>query len=139
VLDGDTVDYQSWELIEESLKYDFNEEKNINYLELNKEEFVERITEFTSRVWQIHPFCEGNTRTTAVFIQKYLISMGFDINNDLFKDNSLYFRNALVRSNYKNYNKGVNAESKYLNMFFGKLLFDKDYELNNDDLYINKN
>ena len=139
VLDGDTVDYQSWELIEESLKYDFNEEKNINYLELNKEEFVERITEFTSRVWQIHPFCEGNTRTTAVFIQKYLISMGFDINNDLFKDNSLYFRNALVRANYKNYNKGVNVENKYLKMFFGMLSFDKDYELNNDDLYINKN
>lgn len=139
VLEGDTVNYQSWELIEESLKYDFNEEKNINYLALNKDEFVERITEFTSRVWQIHPFCEGNTRTTAVFIQKYLISMGFDINNNLFKDNSLYFRNALVRANYKNYNKGVNAESKYLNMFFEKLLFDKDYELNNDDLYINKN
>ena len=137
VLEGDTVDYQTWDLIEESLKYDFDEEKSINYLEFDEEQFVERITEFTSRIWQIHPFCEGNTRTTAVFIQKYLISMGFDINNDLFKDKSLYFRNALVRANYINYAKGVKADNKYLKMFFGKLLFNKDCELNNDDLYIN--
>ena len=89
VLNGDTVDYQSYDMIEDTLKYDFEEEKNINYISKNKEELVDRIVEFTSRIWQIHPFQEGNTRTTAVFIQKYLISMGFDVNNDLFKDNSL--------------------------------------------------
>lgn len=138
ILDGDTVDYQAYNLIEETLKYDFNEERNIDYISFNEDELVDRIVEFTSRIWQIHPFCEGNTRTTAVFIQKYLISMGFDVNNDLFKDNSLYFRNALVRANYLNYLKGIRVDKKYLKMFFENLLFDKNNILDNKELYVNK-
>lgn len=137
ILDGDTVDYQSYDMIEESLKYDFLEEKNINYTKLSNKQLINRISEFTSRIWQVHPFYEGNTRTTAVFIQKYLISMGFDVNNDLFKDNSIYFRNALVRANYTNYNKGVNADKIYLNMFFENLLFNQNHILSNENLYIN--
>lgn len=136
ILNDDTVDYQSYDLIEETLKYDFSEEKEIDYISMNENELIDRISEFTSRIWQVHPFCEGNTRTTAVFIQKYLISMGFKVNNDLFKDNALYFRNALVRANYNNYVKGVKADKKYLNMFFENLLLDKDNKLDNDDLYI---
>lgn len=136
VLNNETVEYQSWDMIEESLKYDFEEERNIDYINFNNEEFINRISEFTSRIWQVHPFFEGNTRTTAIFIQKYLNSMGFDINNDLFKDNSLYFRNSLVRANYQNYAKGIKADKKYLNMFFENLLFNKNNILNNNELYI---
>lgn len=139
ILEGDTVDYQSYDLIEESLKYDFEEERNIDYIHLNKEELIDRISEFTSRIWQIHPFCEGNTRTTAIFIQKYLISMGFKVNNDLFKNNALYFRNALVRANYNHYTKGIKADKRYLNMFFENLLFHKDNQIDNNELYIYKN
>lgn len=119
VLDNDTVSYQAYDLIEETLKYDFDEEKKQDYINFNHEQIIDRISEFTSRIWQVHPFCEGNTRTTAVFIQKYLINMGFKVNNELFKDNALYFRNALVRANYINYAKGVNADKKYLIDLFG--------------------
>lgn len=136
ILDNDTVNYQSYDMIEETLKYDFNEEKEQNYVNFSEEQLIDRICEFTSRIWQIHPFQEGNTRTTAVFIQKYLISMGFNVNNELFKDNSLYFRNALVRANYTNYSKGIQASKKYLKLFFENLLFGKNYTLNNDDLNI---
>jgi len=136
ILDGDTVDYQSHELIEETLKYDFFEEKDIDYINMNEEQLIDRISEFTSRIWQIHPFQEGNTRTTAVFIQKYLLSMGFVVNNDLFKDNALYFRNALVRANYTNYAKGVKSNKRYLNMFFENLLLDKNNNLNNKEFKI---
>ena len=136
ILKGDTVQYQSYDLIEETLKYDFNEEKDIGYSSFSEEELIDRITEFTSRIWQVHPFQEGNTRTTAVFIQKYLISMGFNINNELFKDNALYFRNALVRANYTNYSVSVKETKKYLIMFFENLLLDKKNDLNNDDLKI---
>lgn len=134
ILDNDTVNYQSYDMIEETLKYDFNEEKEQNYVNFSEEQLIDIICEFTSRIWQIHPFQEGNTRTTAVFIQKYLISMGFNVNNELFKDNSLYFRNALVRANYTNYSKGISADNKFLKMFFENLLLYKNNELNNDDL-----
>lgn len=138
ILNKDTVQYQSYDLIEETLKYDFNEEKEIDYSIFSEEELVERITEFTSRIWQVHPFQEGNTRTTAVFIQKYLISIGFDVNNDLFKDNSLYFRNALVRANYTNYAKGIKETKEYLIMFFENLLLNKNNKLDNDELNVEK-
>lgn len=136
VLKEDTVQYQSYDLIEETLKYDFNEEKDVDYSNFSEEEVINRITEFTSRIWQVHPFQEGNTRTTAVFIQKHLISMGFNINNELFKDYALYFRNALVRANYTNYSKGVKETRKYLVMFFENLLLNKNNNLDNDELII---
>lgn len=136
ILNNDTVDYQSYHLIEETLKYDFKEEKEIDYISMNQEELVNRISEFTSRIWQVHPFQEGNTRTTAVFIQKYLLNMGFRINNDLFKDNALYYRNALVRANYNNYTKGIKSDKRYLNMFYENLLFNKDNKLDNNDLIV---
>lgn len=134
ILNDDTVNYQSYDMIEETLKYDFQEEKEQNYIDFSEEQLINRICEFTSRIWQVHPFQEGNTRTTAIFIQKYLISIGFKVNNELFKDNSKYFRNALVRANYTNYSKGVKADKKYLIMFFENLLLGKNNELNNDDL-----
>lgn len=136
ILNNDTVDYQSYDLIEQTLKYDFTEEKDIDYFNMNKEQLIDRVSEFTSRIWQVHPFQEGNTRTTAIFVQKYLISMGFKVNNDLFRDNSLYFRNALVRANYKNYSIGVKADKQYINAFFENLLFDKKNILDNDELKI---
>ena len=139
ILDNDTVNYQSYDLIEETLKYDFEEEKKQDYFKFSEEELIDRISEFTSKIWQIHPFNEGNTRTTALFIQKYLINIGFKVNNDLFKDNSLYFRNSLVRANYTNYSKGIKETKKYLIMFFENLLFNKNNKLDNSKLYINKN
>lgn len=138
ILNGDTVNYQSYDMIEETLKYDFQEEREQNYIDFNQKQLIDRICEFTSRIWQVHPFQEGNTRTTAIFIQKYLISMGFKVNNELFKDNSKYFRNALVRANYTNYSKGVKSDKKYLIMFFENLLLEKNNELNNNDLKIAK-
>ncbi len=134
ILNDDTVNYQSYDMIEETLKYDFQEEKEQNYIDFNDEQLIDRICEFTSKIWQVHPFQEGNTRTTAVFIQKYLISIGFKVNNKIFKDNALYFRNALVRANYTNYSKGVKADKKYIIMFFENLLLGKNNKLNNDDL-----
>ena len=97
---------------------------------------IKHIAKFTSSVWQVHPFGEGNTRTTAVFIEKYLNNMGFNVNNDMFKNKSLYFRNALVRSNYGNIPKGIYPTFDYLVMFFENLLQGKNNELKNRDLYI---
>ena len=110
--------------------------KEIDYIGMSQEQLIDRISEFTSRIWQIHPFQEGNTRTTAVFIQKYLLSMGFKVNNDLFKDNVLYFRNSLVRANYINYAKGIKSDKKYLHMFFENLLLDRNNNLDNNELKI---
>ena len=121
-------------MIEETLKYDFEEESNQKYIEKTEKEKIERICTFTAHIWQVHPFGEGNTRTTALFIQKYLNSKGFEVNNELFKDNSLYFRNALVRANYSNISKGIEEDKKYLILFFENLLLNQQNKLDNSEL-----
>lgn len=136
ILNGESVQYADFSMIEETLKYDFNEEAEQKYLELTDGQKLKRLVKFTSHIWQVHPFGEGNTRTTAVFIQKYLNSKGFNINNELFKDNSLYFRNALVRANYSNISKGIEENHTFLIRFFENLLFDKNNELDNSKLYL---
>lgn len=99
-------------------------------------EKVERLAKFTSGIWQIHPFSEGNTRVTAVFIIKYLYTLGFITNNNLFEQNSKYFRNALVRANYQNLNKDIYCTMEYLNKFFRSLLLGEKNILDNSEMYI---
>lgn len=136
ILKGDTVLYASFDSINDTLDYDFNLEKEFSYEGLSANEAVKHIAKFTAGIWQIHPFCEGNTRATAVFIIKYLKSFGFDVNNDLFSENSWYFRNALVRANYNNVKNGITATTKYLELFFENLLLGKNNELKNRYLHI---
>lgn len=138
ILNDDTITYVNFSNIEDYLAYDFKEEKEFDYSKLNSDELVKHIAEFTSNIWQVHPFGEGNTRTTAVFIEKYLNNLGFSVNNDMFKEHSVYFRNALVRSNYTNIPKGVYPTNKYLIMFFENLLQGKCNKLKNEDLYVNE-
>lgn len=137
VLRGDTVQYARWQDLRMTIQYDLDQERQFDYSDLDKDLMVEHIAKFVSGLWEIHPFCEGNTRTTAIFTIKYLRTLGFDVNNDLFEQNSWYFRNALVRANYRNLAKGVNYEPIFLVRFFRNLLLGENNELKNRYLIIN--
>ena len=136
ILNSDTVRYFPYIQIEQALDYDFNEEKKYDYSNLSLEDVVKHIATFTSRIWEVHPFGEGNTRTTAVLIVKYLRSLGYTVDNDLFKEHSVYFRNALVRSNYSNPFKNISTTEKYLIKFYENLLLGTKHELRSRDLMI---
>lgn len=136
VLKGDTVTYGRAEDIMLALKYDIENEREFNYSGLSNDEIIEHLATFTSLLWQNHPFAEGNTRTTAVFLIKYLCSCGFDVNNDLFEHNSWYFRNALVRANYSNPMKGIVKDKSFLVKFLRNLLLGEQHELKNRDMLI---
>ncbi len=136
VLNGKTVLYASAGSIKATLNYDFSQEKNFSYDGLSAAEAVKHIAKFTSGIWQIHPFCEGNTRSTAVFIIKYLKTFGFQVNNEIFAENSWYFRNALVRANYNDLQKGITATILYLERFFENLLMNGGNELRNRYIHV---
>ena len=136
VLNGDTVNYLNSEDLRRALDYDIEQEREFSYKGLSTDEMVAHITRFVSGIWQIHAFGEGNTRTTAVFAMQYLRSIGFDINNDLFAKHSLYFRNALVRANYKNARLGIDYTPVYLEHFFRNLLLGEQWDLRNRYLHI---
>ena len=136
VLDGASVLYNPFENIAETLDYDFAQERQFNYAEVSTDESISHIAAFTAGLWQIHPFGEGNTRTTAVFLIKYLRSFGFSISNDLFAVHSWYFRNALVRASYFNREKGIVPDMSYLVKFLRNLVLGEQNELKNRYLHI---
>ena len=136
VLRGETVLYASSGSISETLEYDFLQEKNFSYKDLNINEAIIHIANFISGIWQIHPFGEGNTRTTAVFTIKYLRTFGFDISNEEFANHSWYFRNALVRANYNNLSKGIYATSEYIVTFLRNLILSEHNELRNRTMLV---
>lgn len=136
VLQGDSVVYGRAADIMMALRYDIQQEKDFNYSGLSADEIVEHIVDFVALLWQNHPFCEGNTRTTAVFVIKYLRSIGFEVDNDLFAYNSWYFRNALVRANYRNPLKGIEPDKSFLIQFFRNLMYGESHELKNRYLLI---
>lgn len=137
VLRGDSVLYGRWQDLRMAIEYDLEQERQFDYTSLNKEQMVEHLAKFVAGLWQIHPFGEGNTRTTAVFTIKYLRSQGFDVNNDLFECHSWYFRNALVRANYRNLNKNINYEPLFLVRFFRNLLLGENNTLKNRYMIVN--
>ena len=136
ILNKDSVAYGDSNTLKESLEYDISQELEKDYKEMNMVEVINNITNFSSNIWQVHPFREGNTRTTALFIQKYLISLGFNVDNTLFKDKSIYYRNALVRSNYFNNELGVKEDNSYLIKFYENLLLGKNNNLRSEDLIV---
>lgn len=137
VLDGDTVFYANAQMIMKTLEYDFEKEKSFDYVGLEPSAMVKHFSRFISNIWQVHPFREGNTRTTAVFAILYLNSLGFAVTNDAFYENSWYFRNALVRANYSNVKKRISMNTEYIERFFGNLLLGEKNELKNRYLHIN--
>ena len=136
VLNGATVLYGSASELRATLDYDFAEEKKFSYKNLSMEDIIHHLALFVSRLWQIHVFGEGNTRTTAVFFIKYLRTLGFDVTNDIFAENAWYFRNALVRANYNDLKNGVHETTEYLELFLRNLLLDEKNELHNRTMHI---
>ena len=129
VLRGDTVQYASFFRLVETMSYDFSEEKKFSYANVSMDEVIRHFSRFIAGIWQIHPFGEGNTRTVSVFAMKYLRTLGFDVNNEVFADNAYYFRNALVRANYTNIPKGIEETVEFLERFFRNALLGEKNKL----------
>ena len=136
ILNGDTVHYLNWEDLHRALEYDIEQERRFSYKGLNTDQLIQHITRFVSDIWQIHAFCEGNTRTTAVFAILYLRDLGYKVENDMFAQHSWYFRNALVRANYRNAVEGIDYAPEYLERFFRNLLLGERWDLRNRYLHI---
>ena len=137
VLRGDSVLYGRWQDLRMTIEYDLEQERQFSYMGLSKDQIVEHLARFVSGLWQIHPFREGNTRTTGIFTIKYLRMLGFNVNNELFANHSWYFRNALVRANYRNVAKGIEMEPIFLIRFFRNLLLGENNVLKNRYMLIN--
>ncbi len=136
VLGGKTVYYASADTISDTLDYEMGQERKFSYEGMNVDDAIRHLSRFCANLWQIHPFCEGNTRTTAVFMIKYLRSLGFNVVNDVFANNSWYFRNALVRANFRDIPKGITETTVYLERFFRSMLLGEQHDLRNRIMHV---
>ena len=136
VLRGATVYYASADTISETLEYDMGQERNYSYEGKSIDEAISHLTRFCANLWQIHAFGEGNTRSTAVFMIKYLKTLGFKVTNDLFATNSWYFRNALVCANYSNLQEGITETTVFLERFFRNMLLGETTPLRNREMHL---
>ncbi len=130
VLGGEaSVSYQPAFNLREAIEYDLDKEKQFDYTGLQISETIQHLSRFIADLWQIHPFREGNTRTTAVFLIKYLRSMGIKASNEMFKRHSWYFRNALVRASYKGLN--ILPTTEFVELFLRNVILGEANELSN--------
>lgn len=136
ILCNESVKYADYREIEALLCYDFEKEREFNYSGLDTKQVISHISRFIANIWQIHAFNEGNTRTTVVFLIKYLRYLGYTIDNTIFEKNSWYFRNILVRANYTNLEKGIFETTEYLEGFLRNIILYENNEMNNRGLRI---
>ena len=136
VLDGRSVVYGDFKELQATLEYDFEIERKFRYAGLSINEVIDHLATFVANLWQIHPFEEGNTRTVAVFFIKYLRTLGFDVTNDVFAKNAWFFRNALVRANFKYIQEGIYDDKSFLILFLRNLLLGENNKLKNRDLRV---
>lgn len=96
LLDGRTIDYVFASYIMQALN-DLNKEyQSVDWDNLNNKEKIEKICYFATEFWHIHPFREGNTRTTSMLLYFLIKKSGLHINYDFLSKNGKYFRNSLV-------------------------------------------
>lgn len=136
ILNGETVTYGSATELKATLDYDISKEKKFSYKNLSSQEIIHHLALFISDLWQIHAFSEGNTRTSAVFFIKYLRTLGYNVTNDIFAENSWYFRNALVRANYTDLKNNIHSTTEYLELFLENLLLNENHKLSNKSMHI---
>jgi len=136
VLKDDSVTYGDASTLKQSLIRDFIDEREFDYGGKTPRKIIPHFARFIAQIWQLHPFGEGNTRATAVFAIKYLNSLGYRVTNNMFRDNSWYFRNALVRANYADYARDVKRDWSYIEKFFRNLLLGEKNEMKSRYLLI---
>lgn len=99
VLGGISVNYSDVFDIAKDATFALNEMTSINWNRLSQEEKAKKFSESLAKIWKVHCFREGNTRTAITFCCQYADEMGFTINRKLFEENSQYVRTALVAYN----------------------------------------
>lgn len=134
ILNGDTVRYAEPSVYDMSLSAAMRREKRREYGLGLTGAALSGFCQTVSFIWQVHPFYEGNTRTVAVFSELYLDHLGYSVGNDPFAEHSAYYRDALVRSIYRNPKAAIEADSSYLVAFYDNAVNDAGHSLDRSDL-----
>lgn len=99
VLGGQSVEYSDPFDIVNDIHHVLSDMRAKDWTNMTRSQKASEFCDSLARLWKIHPFREGNTRTTITFCCQYADEMGFPLNRTLFEENSVYVRTALVAYN----------------------------------------
>lgn len=136
VLGNTTILYPSTDHLRERIDYLFAKERCTDYKALSNRHKIRHFSEFISRLFIANPFQFANSRAVFVFAVKYLMAMGFQMQNDTFFREAWYFRNAIIRASYTNMHQGIYPTTEYMEMFLNNLLHNDTNELKNHRMVI---
>jgi cell filamentation protein len=115
VLGGLSIEYAEYDKIDTALDNEIQNMKAIQWLEYSIDEQAYLFSLHLSRIWRVHPFREGNTRTITHFCCQYADSIGMNIDRSIFENNARYFRSALVAASAVFKDLGDKSKLEYLN------------------------
>ena len=99
VLGGMSVEYSDTFDITKDIHFILSDMRNKPWKDMDRKLAANEFCSSLAALWKVHPFREGNTRTTITFCCQYADEIGLKINRELFEKNSRYVRTALVAYN----------------------------------------
>ncbi|MEO1771374.1 Fic/DOC family protein [Candidatus Enterococcus ferrettii] len=96
VLGGISLAYSDVSSLKFQIEKIIEELNQVEWSEISVEDMIPLFSDLVARLWLIHPFREGNTRTVMRFAGLFANAKGFPLNSKLLRDHANYVRNSLV-------------------------------------------
>lgn len=110
ILAGKSVWYSNWDNIDKDLNSAWDKINAVGWKSLTHEDFAKEIAHLFPLIWQVHPFREGNTRTTVMLIALFVEHYGYYFDYELMASSAGYVRNAFVLSCFGEYSEFEHLE-----------------------------
>ena len=91
-----SIEYAKPQDIETEVTAILQKMNSVNWQALSLSRQAEALSKGLTELWKVHPFRDGNTRTTVTFICQFAESKGMFLDSSLFEQNAVYLRSALV-------------------------------------------
>lgn len=126
ILVGKSVWYSNWDTIDKDLNKIWKKINAVDWQSLNREDFAKKIAKLFSALWQVHPFREGNTRTTIMMIALFVEHYGYYFDYELISSSAGYVRNAFVLSCLGEYSEFEHLEKILIDAISNEPIEDTD-------------
>ena len=91
-----SIEYSEYKNIAKEIEYTINEMSKENWNDISVRKKAEKLSDYMARLWKIHPYRDGNTRSVVTFCALFIEAQGSYLDSSIFKDNAFYMRTALV-------------------------------------------
>lgn len=110
LLAGRSVWYSNDEAITDDLTAVFLDIQRQDWKALSRQAFVSAVSKYFARIWRIHPFREGNTRTVVMMLTFFVEHYGYYMDQNLLAENAGYVRDSFVMASLDQFSEYEHLE-----------------------------